>query len=52
MLYARIARFDVMATIALFGKVFGTKQGLSRLYEENLAKRTNQKKDGKFSSTW
>ena len=28
MLHARIARFDVMATVALFWKLFGTKQGL------------------------
>ena len=29
MLHARIARFDVMATVALFENFFGTKQALS-----------------------
>ena len=27
MLHARIVRFDVMNTVAIFGKVFGTKHG-------------------------
>ena len=29
MFHARIVRFDVMATIALFGKIFETKQALN-----------------------
>ena len=32
MLHIRIARFDVMTTIILFGKFFGSKQGLHVLH--------------------
>ena len=43
MLHARIVRFDVMATVAFFWKVFGTKHSLTaRLDGENFSQKVLQ----------
>ena len=40
MLHARIVRFDVMGTVALFGKIFGTKHGQAWFSSQKFSPQT------------